>query len=76
AGIYSKTTTDDSYGLFSRSSLRNADPGGRPDNGDGIGQEGGSPVVTPAGDGLLVILLGILIYGIARYRSTLRKIIS
>ena len=53
SGFDSETEADDQYGGF----FGAPSPGGRPSNGDGIGQE------VPPGDGLSVMIICCLVFG-------------
>jgi len=55
-------------GLFSASSNPTDDPGGRPGNGDGIGQQ-----KAPIGRGTHTLLVCCLIYGIVKFSIDRRQ---
>jgi len=63
---YSEETTNEYYSGFFRSSTAD-NPGGRPDSGDGIGQE------APIGNGLPVLVACCLITAVVKYSQRNKK---
>ena len=63
---YSEEITNDYYGGFFRSSTAD-NPGGRPDSGDGIGQE------APIGNGLPVIVVCCLFLVVVKFHREIKK---